>query len=480
MVTLNNLRSQSSKDLAKFARSEGIPGWHNMRKEQLIQALTRLLKRRGQPSSNLRGSSASPKTAEGSKNTAKKPAPVAKGIASKPMTVTAKANGKPTSARPAGKDLRPAGASPKAALGSKSTAGTIKAASVTIKAAAVTLKAAPATIKAAAVTKSVPAGPKPAIQKPQPVRKPVRAAESAEPVVESRIPSAVAVRMQQESLERERLKNLALTASLNKDKHSVSKDRVVLIVRDSYWLQAYWEVTEQTVRRARTALEKHWRGAVPVLRLFEFTDDDDQLPEKPIRDIEVHGGVDTWFIDTHNPPKSYRVAIGYAAPNGRFYMIAKSNKVTTPVPSGHRGAGNWADIAQDCENFFALSGGYTADNDARELQEVFEEKLRRPMAPLNPSTAIVIDPRREFQFEVDAQMVVYGVAAPGSSVTLAGEPLKIDPDGTFSVRMDLPDKRQVLPVVASSRDGAHQRTTVLSIERNTKVMEPVNMDIDEP
>lgn len=286
--------------------------------------------------------------------------------------------------------------------------------------------------------------------------------------------------MQQESLERERLKNLALTASLNKDKHSVSKDRVVLIVRDSYWLQAYWEVTEQTVRRARTALEKHWRGAVPVLRLFEFTDDDDQLPEKPIRDIEVHGGVDTWFIDTHNPPKSYRVAIGYAAPNGRFYMIAKSNKVTTPVPSGHRGAGNWADIAQDCENFFALSGGYTADNDARELQEVFEEKLRRPMAPLNPSNAIVIDPRREFQFEVDAQMVVYGVAAPGSSVTLAGEPLKIDPDGTFSVRMDLPDKRQVLPVVACSRDGAHQRTTVLSIERNTKVMEPVNMDIDEP
>lgn len=475
MVTLNNLRSQSSKDLAKFARSEGIPGWHNMRKEQLIQALTRLLKRRGQPSPGLRPTAAqgtASKGVEPGKALGKKSSAPSKTSTSKPPAASSaavsKLNSKQAPPRPVGRDA-------------KTEAVLRKPSPTPAKSPVATAKKLEASGKPQAAGKSLPEA------KGQPVRKPIRGPEAGqrtggEPRTEGepRVVSAVAIRMQQESLERERLKNLALSASLNKDQQSVSKDRVVLIVRDSYWLQAYWEVTEQTVRRARTALEKHWRGAVPVLRLFEFTDDDDQLPEKPVRDIEVHGGVDTWFIDTANPPKSYRVAIGFTAPNGRFYMIAKSNKVTTPVPSGHRGAGNWADIAQDCENFFALSGGYTADNDVRELQEVFEEKLRRPMAPLNPSTAIVIDPRRDFQFEVDAQMVVYGVAAPGSSVTLAGEPLKIDPDGTFSVRMDLPDKRQVLPVVACSRDGAHQRTTVLSIERNTKVMEPVNMDIDEP
>ena len=435
MVTLNNLKSQSSKDLAKFARSEGIPGWHNMRKEQLVQALTRLLKRRGQPAANLRPAQTSKASI---KSTAKKIQPA---VAVKTNGAKSSAAAKPTPA--------------------KSSAA-----------------AKPTPAKPVVLSKAAKPATDPRTSNFQKPAKPV--ATRAEAIEKPKPPSAVAVRMQSESLERERLKNLALSASLNKDKQSVSKDRVILIVRDSFWLQAYWEVTEQTVRRAKTALEKHWRGAVPVLRLFEFSDDDDQTPEKPIRDIEVHGGVDTWFVDTLNPPKSYRVAIGYAAPNGRFYMIAKSNKVTTPVPSGHPSAGNWADIAQDCENYFALSGGYVADNDSRELQDVFEEKLRRPMAPLNPSTAIVLDPRREFQFEVDAQMVVYGVAAPGSCVTLAGEPLKIDPDGTFSVRMDLPDKRQVLPVVASSRAGAHQRTTVLSIERNTKVMEPVNMDIDEP
>jgi hypothetical protein len=39
--------------------------------------------------------------------------------------------------------------------------------------------------------------------------------------------------------------------------------------------------------------------------------------------------------------------------------------------------------------------------------------------------------------------------------------------------MSLPDRRQVLPVVASSPDGVEQRTIILAVERNTKVLEAV-------
>ncbi|MEQ1905894.1 MAG: Rho termination protein, partial [Pirellulaceae bacterium] len=115
-----------------------------------------------------------------------------------------------------------------------------------------------------------------------------------------------------------------------------------------------------------------------------------------------------------------------------------------------------------------------------DLKEVFEEKLKRPMLAIGPNHAALLDHYLEFPFEVDAQMVIYGVASPGASVTLAGEPVKVDPDGNFSIRMEFPDKRQVLPVVACSRDGSQQRTTVLAIERNTKVMEAINMDSDDP
>ena len=34
----------------------------------------------------------------------------------------------------------------------------------------------------------------------------------------------------------------------------------------------------------------------------------------------------------------------------------------------------------------------------------------------------------------------------------------------------------VLPVTCESRDGLRQRTTVVAVERNTKVMEAVEMD----
>ena len=79
---------------------------------------------------------------------------------------------------------------------------------------------------------------------------------------------------------------------------------------------------------------------------------------------------------------------------------------------------------------------------------------------------------KEFEFEVDAEMVIFGATEANAYVTLAGEPIKLREDGTFTVRLSMPDKRQVLPVVASSSDGVEQRTTVLAVERNTKVMEP--------
>ena len=80
---------------------------------------------------------------------------------------------------------------------------------------------------------------------------------------------------------------------------------------------------------------------------------------------------------------------------------------------------------------------------------------------------------QDFKFEVDAEMIVYGVTNPDTHVSLRGEPVRIRPDGTFTVRMSLPNQRQVIPVVASAANGGEQRTIVLAVERNTKVMEPV-------
>src|SRR5207244_8344142 len=49
------------------------------------------------------------------------------------------------------------------------------------------------------------------------------------------------------------------------------KDRIVVMVRDPYWLHAYWELTHQAIQRAEAALGQDWHGATPILRLFDVS-----------------------------------------------------------------------------------------------------------------------------------------------------------------------------------------------------------------
>jgi len=195
----------------------------------------------------------------------------------------------------------------------------------------------------------------------------------------------------------------------------------------------------------------------------------------------VHGGVKNWFIDVREPLRC-RVEIGYLTPSGRFHALGRSNAVSTPAASqGDALDAHWGEIIDDCERIYAMSGGFSPENNSTELQELFEERLQRPMGPPparsgSPESPAEEDQSVDFQLEVDAEMIVYGATKPDSYVTLQGEPVKLQPDGTFRVRVEMPNKRQVLPIVASTEDGVEEQTVVLAVERNTKVMEPYHRD----
>lgn len=384
MKSANVLRSHTAKQLAAMAKQQGISGWHSMRKEELVTALS------------------------------KKP--------SRKKTAGAAAPGNGSGRRVAGKSRISAGNG-----------------------------------SSAARSRGTSAAP---VQRNQKVVRIIR----------------------EEARRREQLKDLARVTSRT-SRSEPERDRVVLIVRDPYWIQAYWEITRATVERASVALADHWHQVQPVIRVFEITENNQtHAVEQVVRDIPVHGGVRNWFIDVADPPKTYRIGIGYRLPGDKFYLIAKSNKVTTPIPNASESVDhNWTDIAMNHQKFYALSGGYNGEAGNDDLRDVFEEKLRRPMTkPMFAQiSANAVGGDRGFDFAVDAEMIIYGTADPEASVTLAGEPVKLRTDGTFEVRMPLPDRRQVLPVVACSRDGTEQRTTVVAIERNTKVMEPISRDMED-
>ncbi len=258
------------------------------------------------------------------------------------------------------------------------------------------------------------------------------------------------------------------------------KERIVVMVRDPFWLHAYWEIKRKSVERVQAAMGQHWHTARPCLRLLEVSDPgSSSASERVSRDVEVHGGVNNWYVHVDNSPASYRLELGYLGDDEKFYPLVRSNVVTTPEPGSSDAIDeNWTDVAENFDKIYAMSGGYSPDNNSRELQELFEERLRRPMgSPMvtrfGPGMDGLAPQRHDFKFEVDAEMIVYGVTNPDTHVSLRGEPVRIRPDGTFTVRMSLPNQRQVIPVVASAANGGEQRTIVLAVERNTKTMEPV-------
>jgi len=416
LYTATELKSQTVKELGQLAKQHEVTGWHSMRKDDLVKELVKVGRREAARKRRSEKSSSRSSAAKSSRRSSSC-------NGNKTTSSTATANRR----RKAQKTSRAAGVNSKKGKGKS------------------------------------------------------RRQKSTDTRVLNEI--------QRQHSKHQHLKNLATGHSHqngkagNNGSPSRKKDRLVLMVRDPYWLHALWEVSPRSVQRAQAALAEQWHGARPVLRLLEVEMDGTTCTaERVIRDIDVHGGVNNWYIDVAEPPQSFRVELGYLTLDDRFYSLARSNSVTTPRPGASEAVDeNWAPVAEDCERIYAMSGGYQAEGDSGELQQLFEERLRRPMgSPMVTRYGAGADqslvPKREFEFTVDAEMIVSGQTKPDAYVTLGGQPVKLAPDGSFRVRLSMPDRRRVLPVVAQSSDGVQQRTIVLAVERNTKVMEPVLRD----
>lgn len=280
------------------------------------------------------------------------------------------------------------------------------------------------------------------------------------------------------------IKDLSFQTDADGEGHN--KDRLVVMILDPFWLHAYWELNRRSIERARVAMNQHWHASRPILRLFEVLRDGSIVSaRKIIRDIEIHGGVDNWYIDVKDPPKTFQLEIGYLATGGKFFCLARSNVVTTPAAGKENTFDkNWSEVAKDFQRIFALSGGYSEPENRGDLKEVFEERLQRPMGNTTATQyglgeAAIANSEGKIKLKIDAELIVHGVTEPGAHVTLHGEPVHLRSDGTFAVKFNLPERRHILPVVASSPSGAEQRTIVLSIDRNTKIMEPLIREISE-
>lgn len=274
-----------------------------------------------------------------------------------------------------------------------------------------------------------------------------------------------------------------LKASMTSAAPAAAHDSLLAEGNDPCWVHVRWTLSRDTLNRAEAALGVQWHHSVPVLRLWEVTGDDTGASAQTrVCDVEIHGDVDHWYLPVNPAPQRYRIQIGYRAPNGLFFVMAQSNRVQTPRPGAHslearlkKGGrpSEGREVSLDLEKrpTYDLRALPTSKLPVpRPASNGNGEKSDEPETPADPPV----------ELRLHAELILHGSTDPQVELKLLGERVPVSRDGTFSQRFTLPEGRQVIDAVATTRNGCHQRTIVLGIERNTKELEPQWFDQIEP
>ena len=236
---------------------------------------------------------------------------------------------------------------------------------------------------------------------------------------------------------------------------SYGDDRIVLLVKDPWWLYAYWDIQSSTERAARGQLLPHEvAGLQSVLRVYDVTGV--EYPAQPAQhsfDIGLSGLATNWYIHTNAPNRSFIVEIGLLTNSGRFLLLARSNRVTTPR----------------CEPSEVIDDAWAT------TEEAYAKLLGGPMN-LGMGGSPTAWARRLSQllfsgswgsrqgavqgvwFRVNTELVIYGTTDPKARVTIQGQPVAVRKDGSFSHRAALPAGTQTITIEVTAADGRQTRS----------------------
>lgn len=108
--------------------------------------------------------------------------------------------------------------------------------------------------------------------------------------------------------------------------------RLTLMVKDPFWIFAYWELAPDYLESLEDAISKEEiQDSKMVLRMYDVTlIDFNGHNANGWFDIEVGHHVRNWYINLWTDDVSYIGDLGLRAPDGRFFTLARSNQVHAP------------------------------------------------------------------------------------------------------------------------------------------------------
>ena len=246
--------------------------------------------------------------------------------------------------------------------------------------------------------------------------------------------------------------------------------RIVLLVKDPWWLYAYWEVNPARDREARRQLTPdEISGAQSILRVYDVTDRN--FPEAPAhqsQDIALSGLAMSWYLHVNAPNRSFIVDIGLLTRHGRFLLLARSNRVTTPrcEPSDVLDE-EWMTSDEAYWRLFGVTAG-VGGSSASVIKELLERKLGSPGLFSPGFSPAKSQKPKAFHLNVETELIIHGSTDPKAAVTIQGQSVAVRADGTFNVRMALPDGTQEIPVDATAPDRRQQKTVKPTVTRKTE------------
>ncbi len=248
-------------------------------------------------------------------------------------------------------------------------------------------------------------------------------------------------------------------------------NKIVVLVRDPYWLHAYWEITDERKNHIEGEAQAGWGELRKALRVYDVTDVifNGTNANKSF-DIELTSDANNWYIYVGEPNRSWCIDLGVITSSGRFILIARSNVVTTPLDRASDVIDEeWVTSEEEFAKLYGISGGFGVSSPQMvQLKKKLAERLQRELASGAVSSFARPPLERSFWLAVNTELIVYGATESGATITVQGQPIKLNRDGTFSLRFALPKGEQVIPIKAVSADKQEERTITPVVRKYTK------------
>ncbi len=266
----------------------------------------------------------------------------------------------------------------------------------------------------------------------------------------------------------------------------LSEQGIHVVVRDPWWLYAYWEINPAVERSVRNSLQpSEVSGLRRTLRIY-------QLSKSSYWDIPISDFAESWYINTQSPGETFRVEVGILTLQGRFLTLVASDEISTPGVGPQQIDEDWPITDESYWELVSITLGNEGKSGPLQAQRLFEHQLTSGVLfsseGSSPGGSLGLQSggsrypdegsskKRQFFLELNTELIVYGKTMPDADVSISGQKIQLQPDGSFSLRMHLPDGAHSIPVEAVSVDKIEKRCITPTVTRQTRTYQSLKKE----